>query len=84
MRMYAVFDKAISAFNSPFCCRTDAEAKRSFAGAVSDANSQIGRHRPDYSLYFVGYYDDSLGRCDAESPFVVAEAVSILNEFEGS
>ncbi|WNK14387.1 MAG: nonstructural protein [Microvirus sp.] len=82
MRMYCMFDKAISAFTPPFCARTDGEAKRSFAVEVADAKGQIGRHRADYSLFFIGYYDDSLGLCVSESPFVIAEAISVLNDYE--
>ncbi len=82
VRMYAVFDKAISAFNSPFTARTDGEAKRSFASAVADERGQIGRHRADFSLFVVGEYDDSLGAVAAWPPQCMAEAVSVLVECE--
>lgn len=84
MRMYSVFDKAISAFTPPFCCRTDGEAKRSFAQEAVNANAQIGKHKSDYSLFFIGYFDDALGACSAAEggPICIAEALSIGAEFE--
>lgn len=82
MRMFAVLDKAVQAFNAPFCVRTEGEAKRAFANEVANAQGQIGRHRADYSLYYIGVYDDALGQCTAEPPVVVAEASTVLNEME--
>ena len=67
LEIYAVHDAAVGCFNQPLFFRSRGEAVRSFQGAVADENSQFARHAKDYSLWFVGTYDDSLASFEAPS-----------------
>ena len=60
-KVYAVFDKAVSAYLPPFYARADGEASRSFAEACKDRN-QFAAHVDDYTLFVIGVFDDSTGR----------------------
>jgi len=61
LHLYSVMDKAVQAYMTPFFCRSDAEAMRSFADAVSNPEHQFNRHVSDYVLYRVGLFDDAEG-----------------------
>lgn len=78
MRMYAVLDKAVSAFLPPFCMRSEGEAIRSFQDAVSREGTPFNAHKSDFSLCYIGTYDDSLGQMVSAPPSVVAEAATVL------
>nr|QJB19218.1 MAG: nonstructural protein [Microvirus sp.] len=61
LRVYAVMDRAVRAFNVPMTYRSDDEAARSFSEAVAQEGTQFNKYAADYSLFFLGLYDDNLG-----------------------
>lgn len=77
LRLYAVLDKAVQAFNAPLVFRSEGEALRSFHDAVVDPKTQFNKYKRDYSFCFLGYYDDSIGAFECGAPVVVAEASTI-------
>lgn len=79
MRVYAVLDKQVEAFLPPLCFRSEGEAKRSFIDACAAEQSQLSRHKADYSFCFLGYYDDNLGSFDCGAPVVVLEGATALS-----
>lgn len=60
-QMYAVKDKAAAAFLQPFFTPTEGTAIRAIQSSVSDANHMFHRHAKDYSLYYLGFFDDNTG-----------------------
>ena len=81
LRMYTVLDKAVQAFNAPLCFRSEGEALRSFADAVNDPRSMIGKYKTDYAWCFIGFYDDNTGQCESVPVQVVADASTIQNQY---
>lgn len=61
LKAYSVYDGAVKAFNPPFYCRAEGEARRNFIQAVTDSRSDISKHVDDYSLFWVGEFNDSDG-----------------------
>lgn len=61
MEAYSVFDKAVNAFMAPFFCRSRGEALRSFISAVNDEKGPFALNLPDYTLYYIGLWDDASG-----------------------
>lgn len=79
VRCYSVFDRKALNYMPPFYAPTDGAAVRSLSDAVSDANSQLGRHPNDYVLYFVGEFDDSKGAMIPCSPLLhVIDAIALV------
>jgi hypothetical protein len=79
LNAYTVYDNKALTYNVPFFTSTDGSAVRMFADLANDTNTQIGRHPSDYSLFFIGGYDDSKGALLPESPLRhVADATSLL------
>lgn len=64
LKIYAVYDSKIEAFNQPFYSRTRGEALRSWTDAVNRDTDPSGTnnfklHSGDYSLFELGEFDDS-------------------------
>lgn len=59
--VFAARDTAVDAFMPPFFCRAKGEAIRSFMSAALDDGGSLAKHRVDYDLYQLGFYDDATG-----------------------
>lgn len=60
-QVYAVYDDAVKAFNTPLFFRAAGEALRSFTAAVNDEKSQLHVAAKDYAFFRLGEYDDASG-----------------------
>lgn len=54
----SVRDAAVGAFMQPFFAKSKQEAMRSFGDAVIDPKMEFIKHPNDYSLHFIGEWDD--------------------------
>lgn len=80
LQVFAVYDKAIGAFMSPFYCRSRGEALRSFTEACNDEKHNFFRHSADFSLMYLGEFDDSSAMFDCTDPSRVISAIECLAE----
>lgn len=79
LRAYSIYDVKALNYHAPFFAHTDGSALRSFADLANDANTTIGRHPTDYSLWCVGEFDDYTGFVTHFAPLVhVADAASLV------
>lgn len=66
MRYYvcAVRDRAADVFGQPIFAPSKGVAFRSFSDEInrSDPNNQMNKHPEDFDLYFLGMYDDNVGK----------------------
>ena len=74
LHVYAVYDKAVSAFLPPFYARSRGEALRGFTAACNDTKHQFALHPDDYVLYSLGEFDDESGFHSASEPQRVVSA----------
>lgn len=58
---FAVFDAKAEAYMRPFFAEAIGMAVRSFADAVADESSPMGKHPEDYTLFKVGSFDQLSG-----------------------
>lgn len=78
--VFAVHDRVVESFGSPFTAQTDAEAKRMFMGAASDPDTYLAKNPQDFSLYQVGTFNNSTGELTAVTPVVfVCSTDEVLN-----
>lgn len=78
---FSVFDRAVEAFLPPFFVRHRGEALRSFIDACNDRSHQFSKHVLDYTLMFVGEFDDTRGAFDQLSdPVRVVSATECLGD----
>lgn len=79
MKIVAVKDTAVNAFEAPFCVRAIGEAVRGFADAVKNPESPISRHPSDYLLFECGEFDSDSGMFETFPPVQIARGA----DYEG-
>ncbi len=68
LQVYTVHDSKVDAFLPPFFVRARGEALRSFQSACEDSSHQFSKFKADYSLWFVGAFNDQDGTVEAVKP----------------
>lgn len=61
MKIVGIKDDAIQSFGRPIFVVALGQATRSFADEVNNAESEMYKHPADYSLWYLGEYDDEKG-----------------------
>ncbi len=67
MRIFAVYDKKVSAFDKPFAMKYAGLAIRGFETMVNDRQNptQLTEYPEDFTLYEIGVYDEIKGHIKA-------------------
>lgn len=78
LRIYTVYDSKVEAYMSPFYCRTDGEAIRAIVAQVRNPEHSFSKFPEDYTLFFMGEFDDQKGRLD---PATAPKALGTLLEW---
>lgn len=76
--VYSVRDNALGAFLPPFFARARGEALRSFSSAVNEEGHQFRKHASDYTLFFLGTFDDSSGLLATVEPLRCVSALEVI------
>lgn len=86
LEAYSVFDKAVGAFLPPIFVRSRGEVLRTFDAACNDGSHQFARNVSDYTLFFLGYFNDSAGEfeIDGQGPIKVVSALEVRKTISGS
>lgn len=72
MRVYSIFDSKAAVYSRPFFEHTDSTAERMFADAVGDPETPIGRHPEDYTLHYVGEWDEFVAKLSGSEPRAIS------------
>lgn len=73
--IYATYDSKAQVYSQPFYMQSRGAAIRSFTDISKDSAHPIGKHPEDYSLFELGFYDDSNASFSlTASPSVVGNA----------
>lgn len=68
--VFAIHDRVVESFGSPFTANTEGEAKRMFFAAASDPSTYLAKNPKDFSLYQLGSFNNSGGELVPLSPIV--------------
>lgn len=87
LKIFSVLDSKAGFFGKPFFAQQDASAVRDFADAVNDGsnpNNLWHKHPEDFSLYYIGDYDDQNAELTPILPrsLVTASALRCLRNGE--
>lgn len=77
-KYFSVYDKPVGAFLPPFAARTVGEAERMFSTACSDPSHQFAKHSADYTMFYVGEFDDNSGIFHPCEPQRLLSAIECL------
>jgi len=72
--MFACYDKKTKIFGLPFYSIRREQALRDFQYASNDPQTEICRHAVDFSLFYLGTFDDEAGTIEPVVPEHVADA----------
>lgn len=62
MKMFSIHDAKAGAFMQPFFARANGEAIRHFTVQANDPNSMICRFPGDFTLCYIGEFDEHVGQ----------------------
>jgi len=72
IKIYAIRDRALDAYNRPFFLQADGAAIRAFQDEINNKESELSKHPDDYDLYTIGSFDDNKGVISAHEPLQIA------------
>lgn len=77
-RVYAIFDAAAAAYLPPFMMPRDELALRAFKECVNSPTHQFGVHPQDYTLFFIGTFEDTEARYTQPQAYIaLAQAIAL-------
>ena len=70
LHICAVFDSASQAYGRPIFAAAKGHAMRSFKDEVlrADPNNDLHNHPEDFTLFYLGFFDDNTGVINAMAP----------------
>ena len=79
LKIFAVRDQAVDAFNRPFFSPSRGLAVRSFTDEVnrSDPANPMYAHHEEFVLYELGQFDEETGIFETINPLIVCYASSV-------
>lgn len=80
IKMFSVLDQKTGVFSHPFYEVTTGSAIRAFTDTVQTKDHPFNRHPDDYSLYFIGEYDDATASINGMIPQVLVTAMNVITE----
>lgn len=72
---FSIFDTKMEHFGVPFFMPTRSAAIRAFNDLADDRNSNISKHRMDYTLFELGEFDDLSGEMLGKKPINLGNPV---------
>ncbi len=79
LKIFAIFDAKALAYLPPFVLPEEGMAMRTFSDCVNSKDHQFGAHPEDYTLFFLGLYDDKTGIfSELEARSVLANGVEMV------
>lgn len=83
-QVFAVYDSKAGAYSVPFYQSTTSMALRAFAEAANMPDHPLGKHPEDYSLFYLGEWDDTKGEHRASAPKNLGLAANFKKEENSS
>lgn len=79
INMFTIFDTKANAYLQPFFSRTNDTAIRELTKAVNDEKSLFHNAAEDYTLFYLGNFDEDEGTFDmSPQPISVVNAITLL------
>lgn len=80
-KLFSLFDSKSESYTPPQLHKTNAEAIRSFAGAInSPQGGVIAAHPSDFTLFEIGTWDDENGRLNVTDKIAVVNGIELVEE----
>ena len=83
MQMFAVYDAKAQAYITPWFVPNHGMAIRSFESVLRDDQHAFSMFPEDYSLFFLGEFNDNSGVFELGEPICIARAHELLAKMKG-
>lgn len=74
MKCFSIKDTKAEGFNTPFFQNTFGLAERSFKEACQDPQTSLSKNKEDFSLWYLGEFDQKTGTIRPENPQLICQA----------
>ncbi len=64
--VFTIYDSKVDAFLPPFYMQTKPAAIRAITDTMNDPSHQFAKHPEDYTLFYLGQFDDGTATFDLE------------------
>lgn len=79
-QIFTIFDSATQAYMIPFFDLHEGSARRQFGDLVNDPEHPFSKHPDDYTLYFIGIYNEDTGHVEAHDPKSLGNGIEYMNK----
>lgn len=79
LTLFSIYDSKAQSFAAPFPAANKGAAIRTVVDAIKDGDSLLARHPADFSLFWVGEFDQDEGLIGAVSP--APQNMGVLTQF---
>lgn len=85
LKTFAIKDKALDAYGATFQQPTIEAGYRMFENVIlyGDENNRYKKNPEDYTLYFVGEYDDATGELINKENIMLSSAIEVITKRSG-
>ncbi len=78
---FAIYDSKSGVYSPPFFQITKGLAIRAFSDTAADQNNMIAKHPVDFTLFYLGDYDDNTGLfTSAPTPTAIMKASETVGQ----
>lgn len=78
IRIFAIYDQKLEAYNRPFFLISDGVAIRAFQDEINNKESELSKHPDDYELYKIGEYNEETGEINPNLPQLIASGRALV------
>lgn len=79
-RYYAVYDVKAGLYGAPFIEVSDGTAIRAIQDVIASNDHPFAKHPADFSLHFLGIWNDRTGEIEGQKPEKLQELTSLVVE----
>ena len=78
IKIYAIYDEKLEAYNRPFFLISDGVAIRAFQDEINNKESELSKHPEDYDLYKIGEYNEETGNITPNEPVLIGTGKALV------
>lgn len=80
INLYAIYDSASGVYDGPHKGQSDGAILRQFGDMCNNPEHDIGRHPADFTLFFVGTWNDGTGEMVDKTTKKIANGIELVKK----
>lgn len=79
MKIFTIYDSKAKAYLQPFFSKTEGTAIREAKMIANQEGHQFNSYAEDYSLFYIGEYDELSGKISSENPVHIVNILHLVD-----